>query len=64
MFGFLKDIEHPHIRCAMATGYGPWVEKQTCCERCGEELGEEVYADLDYDNLCEYCLLELHKKAW
>lgn len=64
MFGFIRDIEHPDIRYAMATGNSPYAEKQLCCERCGEELGEDVYADLEYDNLCEYCLLELHKKAW
>lgn len=58
------DIEHPDITHARLTGSSLWETPQICCERCGDELGEDIYSDLDYDNLCEYCLLELHKKAW
>ena len=60
LFSFCPD--HPEIRSAELTGYPSWSQPKYC-ERCGEELGEDVYADLDYDNLCEDCLLDLHRKA-
>lgn len=56
--------DHPEIRSAEQTGYPSWYKEPHCCDKCGEELGEYVYYDLDYDNLCEDCLLELHRKAW
>lgn len=55
--------DHPEIEWAEKTGYPSWNQPH-CCDKCGEELGEYVYYDLDYDNLCEDCLLELHRKAW
>lgn len=56
--------DHPEIVSAEQTGYPSWHREPHCCDKCGEELGEYVYYDLDYDNLCEDCLLELHRKAW
>lgn len=61
---FSRDIEHPDITHVLQTGRSPWESEQSRCERCGDELGEDVYDDLDYEYLCKDCLLELHKKAW
>ena len=59
-----RDLpDHPEIEWAMRTGYPSWNQPK-CCDRCGEELGEHTYSDLEYDNLCADCLLELHRNAW
>lgn len=31
------------------------------CDRCGEELGDEIY-DVNGEELCEYCTLELFRR--
>lgn len=32
-----------------------------CCDQCEEELTDEVY-DVDGEELCEYCLLEMFRR--
>ena len=31
------------------------------CDKCGEELGDDIY-DVDGEELCEYCVLEMFKR--
>ncbi len=55
-------LEHPDITRIRRTGYpSDYQDEQVCCDRCGEECGT-VYEDEQYENLCEYCLLHLHRK--
>lgn len=61
---FSKDIEHPDITYAMLTGCTPFESEPPCCERCGDELGEDMYEDFGHEYLCADCLLKLHKKEW
>ena len=60
----LESLDHPVVVWCERTGYPSWNQpKHYICEKCGDELEfDECYADEDYNCLCEFCLLKLHRK--
>lgn len=61
---YTRVPDHPDITWAERTGYPAWNQpKFTFCNHCGEELCEdEAFQDEQYDYLCEWCLLDLHRR--
>ena len=58
-------LDHPDITWCERTGYPQWNQPHIIhCERCGEEIEGDIYEDFNYSNLCEHCLLRLHRKEW
>ena len=58
------ELEHPDITSALRTGYPSWDQPESVfCGECGKCIDDEtVYGDRYYENLCENCLLVLHRK--
>lgn len=61
----IPEFENPEITWAERTGYPQWSQPvEYKCDFCGEFIDNDmVYSDENYDCLCEYCLLNLHKKV-
>lgn len=59
-----KCPDHPDIRMAELTGYGPYNQpKEIYCFECGRDItDDEQYEDEHYEYLCRHCLLMLHEK--
>ena len=57
-------MQHPEITHIINTGYPSYCqEEQLYCEYCGRDITDsDRYEDEDHDNLCERCLLSLHRK--
>lgn len=57
-------VEHPDIGAIQRFGFPLWARpKLFHCDKCGQEIEGDVYWDYDYENLCETCLLRLHRKG-
>lgn len=56
--------DHPDIEWAQRTGYPSWNQPNPyVCEKCGEEIEfNECYEDENHEVLCDFCLLNLHRK--
>lgn len=59
-------LEHPEITHIRNTGYPSYYQdEQVYCEYCGRDItDEDRYEDESHDNLCERCLINLHRREW
>ena len=57
--------DHPIVEWCERTGYPSFAQPiEHFCEKCGDELGDEYYESYPYEQLCKYCLLDMHRKEF